>query len=131
MKRVRARIVIAACMLLAGCRPSGLEAPLRPSLLESTVPLEHQTSPAEWRYHPRQPAHFTRVYPLAEGAKLFVGELGERWLLEAKAAHAAPASTLAPESLVGALPPREAGWTFVGSSGTTYETNGPSGLSVS
>lgn len=120
-------MAIAGCTLLASCRPSGLEAPLRPSLLDSTAPLEHQTSPAEWRYHPRQPARFTRVYPLAERAKLFVGELGERWLLEGKPARATPASTLAPESLIGALPPREAGWTFVGSSGTTYEAETPLG----
>lgn len=117
----------AAAGMALQCTPSGLEASPRPSLLESTAPLERQTSPAEWRYHPRQPARLARAYSLPLGAKLFVGELGERWLVESKAERALPASILAPEALVGALPPRGAGWTFVGESGTTYDAESPLG----
>jgi hypothetical protein len=123
---VRAATAIAVALSFE-CTPSGLEVSSRPSLLEPAAPLERQTSPGEWRYHPRQPSRLARAYPLPLGAKLFVGELGERWLVEAKAERALPASILAPEALIGALPPRGAGWTFVGQSGATYDAESPLG----
>jgi hypothetical protein len=61
-----------------------------------------------------------------------VGGLGERWLVERGARSAArPASTLAPEGLVGMLAARSEPWVFVGESGTTYEAESPLGAFVS
>ena len=99
----------------------------RPSLLESSRPLEREVGPAEWRYHPRQSARLTRSYDLGDGKRLFVGGSGERWLVGDKSGPAQPASMLAPEPLVGALSARSAPWTFVGQSGTTYEADSPLG----
>jgi hypothetical protein len=111
--------------------------PSRPSLLESSRPLEGELSAPEWRYHPRQPAHLARVYAAGAGAQLFVGGLGERWWVDAKSDgpqgagssshYARPAATLAPEALVGLLPAQRQTWIFVGQSGTTYIADSPLG----
>lgn len=114
---------------LLACTPAGSEFPARPSLLEPSAPLESEASPGEWRYHPRKPARLTRSYPL-QGGTLFVGELGERWLVEDQAQRATPASALAPEPLMGALE-RASRWSFVGRSGTTYEAESPLGALLS
>jgi hypothetical protein len=68
------------------------------------------------------------MYALSGGASLFIGGLGERWLVEGgKNAAARPAAMLAPEGLVGILGDRRAPWVFVGESGTTYESDAPLG----
>lgn len=111
----------------SGCSAPGRTVSTRPSLLESSRPLEPEVGPAEWRYHPRQSGRLTRSYDLGEGKRLFVGGLGERWLVDGKSGPAQPASILAPEPLVGALTSRGAPWSFVGQSGTTYEADAPLG----
>jgi len=98
--------------------PKGPIAP-RPSLLEAEHPLATETSSAAWLYHPRKAAHLARAYPVDAGRTLFVGAAGERWLTDGSD-RARPASSLAPEPLVGALA-RGSSWLFVGQSGTTYE----------
>lgn len=110
----------------ASCGPSRTLT-ARPSLLESSAPLTHEVSPGEWRYHPREPASLARSYDIGGGKTLFVGDLGERWLVDERSQRAEPASMLAPEALSGALAPREGSWVFVGQSGTTYEADSPLG----
>src|ERR1044071_4817199 len=95
--------VLASALALA-CSAPRQRLPPRPSLLESSRPLEQELSPPEWRYHTRHPAALARAYALDAGASLFVGALGERWLVEpGAAATARPAAVLAPEALVGVL----------------------------
>jgi len=98
--------------------------------------LEGESSAPEWRYHPRQPARLARVYAAGAGAQLFVGGLGERWWVDSKGSSsrgdgspqsAQPASTLAPEPLVGLLAGQRQSWIFVGQSGATYTANSPLG----
>jgi hypothetical protein len=98
--------------------PKGSITP-RASLLEAEHPLPSATSSAEWLYHPRKPAHLARAYRDTPQRTLFVGAEGERWLTDG-GERARPASSLAPEPLVGALA-RGSSWLFVGQSGTTYE----------
>ncbi|MEY4546333.1 MAG: hypothetical protein RL685_2528 [Pseudomonadota bacterium] len=119
------------CWLALSCSAPGQKLRPRPSLLDSSRPLEQTLSPPEWRYHPRRPAQLTRSYELAQGAHLFVGGAGERWLIPANAASAQPASALAPEALVGMLSARHEPWIFVGESGSTYEAAAPLGPFVS
>lgn len=107
------------------CTPSSHDLPARPSLLSSSAPLDEPTSPGRWHYHPREPAKLARHYELPEGA-LFVGDFGERWLEESGARRAVPASSLAPEALVGALRTGDR-WAFVGRSGTAYDAESPLG----
>ncbi len=84
-------------------------------------------SPPEWRYHPRRPAELVRSYELADGERLFVGAAGERWLIAPSTSAAQPASSLAPEALVGMLTGRREPWIFVGESGATYQAASPLG----
>lgn len=84
-------------------------------------------SPGEWRYHPREPAPLARAYDIGQGQTLFVGGLGERWLVDSDSERAEPASMLAPEALIGALDRGEAPWVFIGQSGTAYEADSPMG----
>lgn len=118
---------LALCCGPLSCSGSGQKLRARPSLLESSRPLDQLVSPPEWRYHPRRPAQLTRTYELPRGERLFVGDAGERWLISPDAAAAQPASALAPEQLVGILSGRSEPWIFVGESGTTYEAAAPLG----
>ena len=128
MPRYRAAVICASALLANACSAPRQRLPPRPSLLESSRPLEQEVSPPEWRYHPRRPAHLTRSYELGRGASLFIGGLGERWLVEGgPGAPARPAAVLAPEGLVGVLGARREPWVFVGESGTTYESESPLG----
>lgn len=115
--------LVAALIACAGPAP---KAGARASLLEPAQPVERGLSPAEWRYHPRKPARLVQSYALGGGQRLFVGALGERWLAEG--GRATPASSLAPETLVGALAPSDdAGWVFIGRSGSAYRADSPLG----
>jgi hypothetical protein len=109
-----------------GCSsPKGTLTP-RPSLLDSARPLGAHEAAAEWRYHPRKPARLARSYAVDPSTTLFVGALGERWLGRSGNVGSLPASSLAPEALVGAIT-RDNSWFFVGESGTTYEAASPLG----
>lgn len=132
------RLCACAWLLGAACGAPRQPLPPRPSLLESSRPLEGELSAPEWRYHPRQPAHLARVYAVGAGAQLFVGGLGERWLVDGKGSQsdgssprAQPASTLAPEALVGLLGGQGQTWIFVGQSGATYTAHSPLGALLS
>lgn len=121
----RGRAAVGACSLLIAAAgalqcsgPTGSISP-RASLLEADHPLPRATSSAEWLYHPRKPAHLARAYRDVAGRTLFVGAEGERWLADG-GERVRPASSLAPEPLVGALA-QGSSWLFVGQSGTTYE----------
>src|SRR5262245_59320905 len=114
----RCNLGAALALALVGCGGTRAPASARPSLLEPTRALSEEVSPAHWLYHPRRPAQLSARYDLGSEGKLFVGESGERWLVHGQPASAEPASSLAPESLVGALRKGEASWVFVGESGT-------------
>lgn len=117
----------ALCCSALSCSAPGQKLRARPSLLEPSHPLEQLESPPEWLYHPRRPAQLTRGYELAQGQRLFVSSAGERWLISPNAATAQPASSLAPEALVGMLSGRREPWIFVGESGSTYAAAAPLG----
>jgi hypothetical protein len=110
-----------------GCSPPSRAFPPRPSLLDTEQPVDGAPSPAEWRYHPRKTGKLSRAYELEGGGTLWVGALGERWHVEPGAERAEPASSLAPEALIGALHGTDGRWTFVGESGATYLADGPLG----
>jgi hypothetical protein len=122
--------LIGAAVLITSCGSPERKPPGRPSLLESARTLAAPSGP-EWRYHPRRAAQLERYYELGPGLRLFVGAAGERWVADTQLRRAKPAAMLAPEALVGALSPARTAWVFVGRSGTTYDTDSPTGGFVS
>jgi hypothetical protein len=128
VSRRSANFFWSAALLASACSAPRQKLLARPSLLESSRPLEQEARAPEWRYHPRRPAHLARAYDLGSGSRLFVGALGERWLVEGgPGAAARPAAVLAPEALVGVLGARREPWVFVGESGSTYQADSPLG----
>jgi hypothetical protein len=119
-------LVFVALGFVLSCSGQQGGAGARPSLLESSQPLVEAVTPGYWRYHPRRPAELNARYDLADGGQLFVGDGGERWLLDADGRNAEPAGSLAPEALTGALQ-RDGQWIFVSPSGATYRADSPLG----
>jgi hypothetical protein len=91
-----------------------------------TSALDAPTS-AAWRYHPREPAPLFARVALPDGGALLAGRRGERWLVDAAARAAEAAPELAPEDVIAIVRTKDAGWLFVGGSGTTYEAREPLG----
>lgn len=113
------------CMLAACSGPRASNGS-HSQLLNGAEPLREDRSPAAYRYHPRRPSALHARYDLGAEGVLFVGDGGERWLVDTAGQLATPAATLAPETLVGALPEEPgAGWIFVGASGATYRAPAP------
>jgi hypothetical protein len=114
-------LIVAAC----GSEPAP-RAATRSSLLDTTGPSATEyATPAEWRYHPREPAQLFARLALSDGRTLLAGRHGERWLSDGRIAEAA--AELAPEEIVAALPGKQGGFLFVGESGATYEARAPLG----
>lgn len=127
MKALRASSLLVLVLgLAAACSGRQGGAGARPSLLEASQPLVDAVTPGYWRYHPRRPAELNARYELGNGSQLFVGDGGERWLVEGAGDRAEPAGALAPEALTGALQ-REGQWIFVSPSGATYRAESPLG----
>lgn len=110
------------------CSPPQRAFPTRPSLLDAEEVVDAAPSPAEWRYHPRKTGKLARTYELDGGGTLWISALGERWVVQPGEERAEPASSLAPEALIGALHGADGGWTFVGESGATYLSDAPLGI---
>jgi photosystem II stability/assembly factor-like uncharacterized protein len=102
----------------------------RPSMRPSLAPLpgftEGYSSPASFRYHPRDAAPLLSRVSLPDGRALLAGQRGERWVISADKVAEASAE-LAPEDLVAIVPRPEGGFVFLGRSGTAYETAAPLG----
>jgi hypothetical protein len=127
VRRCAARAVAGLFIgVLLACSSPGRKFPTRPSLLEPARAPSGEGA-EEWRYHPRRAARLEQDYELGGGERLYVGAAGERWLVQEKIGRAKPARMLAPETLIGALAPARAGWVFVGQSGTTYDSDSPTG----
>lgn len=120
-RRPGPRVAWLAALLLLGCGPRVRPTP-RPPLVAAPTEESSAVEQAQWRYHPRGPATLRARVPVGDGW-LFVGDEGERWLVDGKVAAAASRPR---ETLVGAQPGGE-GWVFLGSSGTIYEAREPLG----
>lgn len=82
------------------------------------------TTPARLAYHPREQARSLAERSLPGGRRLLVGERGERWIYDPRAARLSAGAMLAPEPLIATLFNGERHW-FVGQSGTSYEAPSP------
>jgi hypothetical protein len=88
-------------------------------------------STVSWDYHPGQPHRLRARLDLGPGIRLFVGDYGERWLVDARAGHAEAASMLADEDLVAVAQPSPDAFAFIGARGTIYRAGTPLGPLVS
>jgi hypothetical protein len=116
-----AAAIAAAC----GGQKARFQAPARPSLISELTALPAFVTPAEWRYHPPEPARILAELELSGGDKLLAGRRGERWLSSRSKRRLEAASALAPENLVGILRAPAGGFSFVGESGVSYEARSP------
>jgi hypothetical protein len=119
--RRSARVALALVTVAAACVPRQLPEP-RPSLVGASTGSAAPTSPARWIYHPEKTPPL-RARTTAGDGTLYVGDFGERWLVDG-GVHAA--ACRAPETLVG-VQPGGMGWIYFGASGTTYESLEPLG----
>lgn len=117
--------------LLASCGGDPSKAPQHPegSLLTSVQLAPSYASPATFRYHPPKQAGVQAERQLADGRLLLVGKRGERWLLDPRTHLLAAGSSLAPENLIAVLD-GDAGYWFVGESGSSYTAPDPLGRFV-
>ena len=101
-----------------------------PNLLLSSAPqsIDYE-SPATFRYHPTKQAAVQAERRLNDGRVLLAGKRGERWLLDPVTRGLASGASLAPEDLIAVLD-GDAGYWFVGQSGTSYEAREPLGRFV-
>ena len=99
----------------------------RQSLLEASESARAFTTPATWRYHPKNAAPLRARRALDDQRTLYAGDRGERWLVNRATRTATPAARLAPESLRAIVQPSKDQWVFVGVSGTAYEAREPLG----
>ncbi len=82
---------------------------------------------AIWDYHPPHPKRLRARLDLGPGVRLFVGDAGERWLVDARQGKAEAASSLADEDLVAVAQPSPGVFAFVGAGGTIYQSSSPLG----
>ncbi len=120
--RRESRWFSAGALLVLACATRGAETPRgprrQPLIAEASVASPY-TSPAHFRYHPRERARARAEVVLAGGKRLLIGERGERWLFDPKQHALSPGATLAPEPLI-ALLGQDGSFSFVGASGTSY-----------
>ncbi|HKO46209.1 MAG TPA: hypothetical protein VJV79_00710 [Polyangiaceae bacterium] len=98
-------------------------------LLASAPQSVSYQSPASFRYHPTKQATVHAERKLSDGRVLLVGKRGERWLLDPVTRGLSSGASLAPEDLIAVLD-GDAGYRFVGQSGTSYDARDPLGLFV-
>jgi hypothetical protein len=122
-----AAAVAALASLTSACRGSEgrpAERP-RPSLVSEVSSLPAFVTPAEWRYHPPEPARVNAQLELPSGDRVLAGRRGERWLVAKGTQELEAASVLAPEDLVGISQTASGSFIFVGKSGVSYEAHTP------
>jgi len=88
-------------------------------------------STVSWDYHPGRPHRLRARLDLGPGVRLFVGDHGERWLVDTHAGHAEAASMLADEDLVAVARPAPDAFAFIGARGSIYRSGTPLGPLVS
>ena len=87
--------------------------------------VERQAVPAKpvapaWAYYPDRPQGLRARMDLGDATLLFVGNGGERWLVQARAGSAEAAPLLADEDLVALTHPSDKQFSFIGSKGSIY-----------
>ena len=89
----------------------------------------HDAAPgtASWDYHPAQPQTLRARLDLGPAQRLFVGDGGERWLVDARNGTAEAASSLADQELVAVAQFAPNAFAFVGANGTIYTSTSPVG----
>lgn len=112
---------------VAACSRAAAPPSPRDSLLDEAREQGTYSTPATWRYHPRNEAPLLARVELSNGTLLYAGERGERWQYEKKSGNVRAAARLAPEPLIAILHLDDGGWLFVGQSGTGYEAREPLG----
>jgi hypothetical protein len=135
MHAVRSRIPLVSnharagvCVLLAlGCASNkpGARTDVEQGSMAAPPPAYH--SPATWRYHPSEPSRLQARLELGNGQTLLAGRRGERWLLDSGSKRLEASAELAPEDLIAILRDGPQGFSFIGKSGTSYETDSPLG----
>lgn len=116
----------AGSLLLACTGPPATPPTTRPPLFEAT-PSPPSRSVAQWRYHPLHSASLQARQELGHGRSLFVGRLGERWLVDEEQQQVIAAAELAPQALIAVLPQPGGAWAFVGERGSVYQAASPLG----
>lgn len=95
----------------------------RPSLLDGLTVAPAYASPGSWIYHPTEVGKVSYAQTLPDGTYLYLGERGERWLIEPKTKQGQVAPTFAPERLVDAVDLGTGSWLFIGEGGAIYEAS--------
>ncbi len=108
--------------------------PQAPTPKETTTPPaasapEELAAQASWQFHPREAAYIHHEVRLDGGARLFVGNQGQRWWAPPASTSARSKTTIhrAPESLQQVLAGQGGRFFLLGESGAVYESASPLG----